>query len=684
MVDVVPSFALGSWFNPTKQDSAIQDSAIIVDATTDEPVAAVSTRGLDVGAMAAYARNTGGPALRALTFLQRARVVAALSAYLAEHKRGLYELSAQAGSTRGDAAFDIEGGINTLFIYGKRGTAELPDDTLLLEGKPDRLSKGGTFLGQHVSVPLRGVAVQINAFNFPVWGLLEKLGPALLAGMPVIAKPASQTAFVTSALVASIVDSGLLPEGALQLISGDVGDLFDHLTAQDVVAFTGSAETANRLRSHPTIVTNSVRFNAEADSLNAIILGPDVTADDPEFGLFVAEVVREMTQKTGQKCTAIRRALVPSGMSSAVLEALTRKLREIRVGDPRDREVTMGPLVSRQQRENVEAAVARLAAAAEVVLDPREVANGHFSGRGAFVGPALLWAPDADRPEPHAIEAFGPVCTVMPYETLDEAVDLAARGGGSLVATLVTADQAVARHVVEGIAAWHGRLLILDRVAAEESTGHGAAVAQLVHGGPGRAGGGAELGGLRALDLYLQRTALQGSPDMLTSLTRRWTKGAERRTDDGHPFRKYLEDLHPGDAVVAGPRQVTLADIEAFAELTGDTFYAHMDEDAARANPFFEGRVAHGYLLVALAAGLFVDPAPGPVLANYGIDNLRFKAPVNPGDELTVSLTVKQTRPREDYGEVRWDAVITNQTDESVAEYDVLTMVAKRPTDPAA
>ncbi len=675
MVERLPSYVADSWFTPNRDGDAVLDSS------TGEPVATVSSEGIDFARMVEYARTVGGPELRRLTFRERAALIEALAGHLTENKQEFYDLCTRTGNTRKDAAFDIEGGLNALFVHAKKGKTELPDDSLLLDGEVERLGKKGTFVGQHIYVPLHGVAVHINAYNFPVWALLEKLAPALIAGVPVIAKPASQTAFVTQAVVRSLVDSGLLPQGALQLICGSVGDLLDHLSGQDVIAFTGSAATAARLRSHPSVAARSVRFNAEADSLNSAILGPDATPGTEEFNLFVTEVAREMTHRVGQKCTAIRRAFVPLESAPAVLDALRAKLAEVRVGNPGDPEVSMGPLVSLDQRESVRAAVKQLSSAGEIVFgdpDVVEVSSGDPEV-GAFMSPVLLWCPDPTRSEPHEIEVFGPVCTVMPYDSIESVVELAARSGGSLVTTLVTNDPATARQVVEDIAPWHGRLHILNRSSAAESPGHGAVLAQLVHGGPGRAGGGEELGGLRGLRRYLQRTALQGSPDMITSITRRWVPGAERHTDGVHPFRKYLEELRLGDAVIAGPRTVTLQDIESFAELTGDTFYAHMDEEAARASPFFEGRVAHGYLVVAIAAGLFVEPSPGPVLANYGVDRLRFVKPVNPGEELTVTLTAKQIRPRKGYGEVSWDAVITNQDNVPVAEYDLLTMVASRP-----
>ncbi|MBV9094618.1 MAG: phenylacetic acid degradation bifunctional protein PaaZ, partial [Streptosporangiaceae bacterium] len=584
-----------------------------------------------------------------------------------------------------DARFDVDGGIGVLLSYASKARRELPNDTVYVEGPVEPLSKGGTFAGQHILTPLRGVAVQINAFNFPVWGPLEKLAPAFIAGVPSLVKPATQTAYVTSRLVELMTATGLLPPGTLQLICGSVGDMFDHLGEQDLVYFTGSAATARGLRAHPAIVGRAVRFNAEADSLNCSILGPDVTAGMPEFDLYVQQLVTEMTVKAGQKCTAIRRALVPAGLAEQVIEAARDRLAKITVGAPAAEGVQMGALASLEQREEVRRSVKALQAAGQLVFgDPDHVeVTGASAERGAFIAPLLLRADDPGRPEPHQVEAFGPVATIIGYRGADpvaEVIELAARGRGSLVGSLVTSDAGFARDVVLGLGPWHGRLLVLDRDDAGTSTGHGSALPPLVHGGPGRAGGGEELGGIRGVLHHMQRTAVQASPRVLSAVTGRWVTGAARDASSGHPFRKSLAQLRIGDTVAAGPRRVSLDDIERFAEFTGDRFYAHMDSDAARANPFFDGRVAHGYLIVSFAAGLFVQPDPGPVLANYGLENLRFLAPVYPGDELSVTLTCKQIMPREDadYGEVRWDAEVSNQDGKQVATYDVLTLVAKQ------
>jgi oxepin-CoA hydrolase/3-oxo-5,6-dehydrosuberyl-CoA semialdehyde dehydrogenase len=630
--------------------------------------------------MVRHGREVGGPALRALTFHERAGLLKQLGKHLMTLKDELYEESFHTGATRRDSAVDIDGGIGTMLSVASKGTRELPNDTVYLDGRPEPLGRGGTFLGQHVYTSRAGVAVQINAFNFPVWGMLEKLAPAFLAGMPSIVKPAAQTAYLTELVVRRIIETGLLPEGTLQLLAGSPDGLLDELTVQDMVAFTGSAHTAGLLRNHPQVLHGGVQLSVEADSLNCSVLGPDVTADDPELDLFVKGLVTEMTVKAGQKCTAIRRALVPRGMVDTVLDAVTARLEKVAVGDPREESVRMGALVSLDQREEVRKAVQSLRASADLVFgDPERVdVVGGDAERGAFMSPVLLRARDG-AVEPHDVEPFGPVSTVLAYDSLDDAVAMAARGQGSLVGSVVTHDRDVARRVVLGLAPWHGRILVLDRDDAAESTGHGSPLPVLVHGGPGRAGGGEELGGIRGVLHHMQRTAVQASPDMLTAITGRWTTGSERTVGDVHPFRKSLADLRVGDTISSASRRVTLEDIEHFAEFTGDTVSAHTDAEAAARNPLFGGIVAHGYLVVSLAAGLFVDPDPGPVLANFGVDDLRFLTPVKAGDEIAVTLTVKQITPRTsaDYGEVRWDAVVTNAAGDPVATYDVLTLVAK-------
>jgi oxepin-CoA hydrolase / 3-oxo-5,6-dehydrosuberyl-CoA semialdehyde dehydrogenase len=678
---VLGSYVAGGWTAP-------DDGQPIHDAVTGEEVARVSSAGVDMAAALEHGRRVGGPALRELTFHERAALAKSVALMLREHRDELYALSARTGATLGDSKFDVDGGIGVLLSYASKAKRELPNDRVYVEGAVEPLGREGQFAGQHILTPLHGVAVQINAFNFPVWGPLEKLAPALLAGVPSLIKPASQTAYVTARLVELIVESGLLPEGALQLVCGSAGDLLDHLGEHDLLGFTGSASTAQRLRAHPNVVGRSVRFNAEADSLNCSILGPDAEPGSPEFDLYVKQLVVEMTVKAGQKCTAIRRAFVPAGQLDAVVEAVSARLATVVVGNPADESVRMGALAGLEQREEVRRSLKALRDAGRIAFgDPERVeVVGADAERGAFMSPVLLVG-DPARAEPHEVEAFGPVSTVLPYRDAADAIGLAARGRGSLAGSVVTADADFARDVVLGLAPWHGRVLVLDRDDAKESTGHGSPLPMLVHGGPGRAGGGEELGGMRGVFHHMQRTAVQASPRMLAAVTGRWVKGAPRGDETVHPFRKSLAQLRVGDAVVAGPRTVTLEDIEHFAHFTGDTFYAHMDEQAAAANPFFDGRVAHGYLIVSLAAGLFVQPDPGPVLANYGVDELRFLTPVYPGDELTVALTCKQISPREgDYGEVRWDAEVTKQDGTVAARYDVLTMVAKHwpPAEEAA
>ena len=654
----------------------------IASAITGDIIASADASGLDMGGMLHFARKRGGAALRALTFHQRATMLKALAQYLTERKDALYVLSSNTGATKADSWIDIDGGIGTLFVFASKGKRELPNETFMIDGDVEALSRTGTFVGQHIYVPKEGVSVQINAFNFPVWGMLEKLAPAILGGMPVIAKPATSTAYLAEACAKMIIESGILPAGAFQFIAGSTGDLFDHLTGQDMVGFTGSLQTSMMLQSHPAIARNAVHFAAERDSLNCSILGPDVTPEDAEFDLFIKEVAREMTAKAGQKCTAIRRILVPENRAEAVGAALATRLASIKIGDPRLESTRMGPLASIAQRADLRDKIAMLRAECDIVFgNPDEVVvDGADAKKGAFVSPILLRAnrPDAAR-APHEIEAFGPVATLLPYTDLDQAVEFARRGEGSLAGSLITNSTDVARQVVFGAGAYHGRLLILNRDCAKESTGHGSPMPHLVHGGPGRAGGSEELGGVRAVKHHMQRVALQGSPAMLTRLTKSWIKGAPEITPSEHPFRLAYEDLTIGQSFHSNERVITLEDIEHFAHFTGDTFYAHMDEEAVKGHPFFPGRVAHGYLLLSFAAGLFVEPKRGPVLANYGLDRLRFLKPITPGEAIKVRLTVKSKSPRNtEYGELRWDVEITNNAGETAATYDLLTMNAYR------
>ena len=645
--------------------------------------------GLDFAEAVHHARQVGGPALLALDFQARAERLKALAKYLGQHKEQLYAVSAHTGATRADGWVDIEGGSGTLSAYAAVGSNELPSGNLLHEGPAFSLGKQGGFAGSHILVPRGGLAVHINAFNFPVWGLLEKLAPAFLAGMPCIAKPATATSYLSEAAVRLIVQSGILPEGALQLVIGGTGDLLDRLDGQDVVTFTGSADTAARLRVNANLVRHSVPFNAEADSLNCAILADDVSPDDAEFDLFIKEVAREMTVKAGQKCTAIRRAIVPSRHLDAVTEKLRARLAQVRVGDPAVDGVCMGPLASHAQQADVAERVALLRQGAELVFDGNAGLNpvGEGAADGAFFAPMLLACRQPLSTDAvHDIEAFGPVSTLMPYDGLDQALALARRGKGSLVATLATRSPQLAARMIPQLAAWHGRLHILDAVSAVQSTGHGSPLPQLKHGGPGRAGGGEELGGLRAVKHYLQRAAVQGSPAMLSAVTGEFVRGAPVIETGTHPFRRHFEDLQIGESLLTHRRTVGEADLINFGGISGDYFYMHFDEEAAKASPFGR-RIAHGYFVLSAAAGLFVSPAPGPVLANYGLDTLRFVKPVGIGDTLQARLTCKRKIDRhkkdssgQGQGVVAWDVEVSNQRGELVASYDILTLVAKRET----
>lgn len=668
------SYAVGEWYQPSAS------GVVLNHAITGAPVAEITSAGLDFAAMLDYARKVGGSNLKKYTFHQRALMLKELGKYLMERKELFYDLSRATGATRTDSWIDIEGGIGTMFVFASKGRREMPNSNVYLDGAQEQISKHGTFTAHHIYTPIQGVALHINAFNFPCWGMLEKLAPTFVAGVPMIVKPASQTAYLTQLMVQHIIESNILPEGSLQLVCGSVGDMFNHLTCQDAISFTGSASTGSKLRQHPVVMANSVRFFMEADSLNCSILGSDVQPNSPEFDLYVKEVVREMTVKAGQKCTAIRRAIVPADRLDAVAEAVAARLAKITIGNPDNESVRMGALAGLDQRNDVRERVLELAQDNELLygsLDTVSVVDANDQ-EGAFMSPLLFACRQPIGSKVHDIEAFGPVSTLIPYTSDEEAIELAAMGKGSLVGSIVTGSPEVARKLTLGIAPYHGRVLVLDTKCAKESTGHGSPLGHLIHGGPGRAGGSEEMGGIRGVKHYMQRTAIQGSPDMLTAITGTWMKGATIN-EGTHPFQKRFNALEIGDAVVTAKRQMTIEDIEKFAELSGDKFYAHMDKAAAQRNPFFEDRVAHGYFLVSLAAGLFVWPDEGPVLANYGMDNLRFAAPVYAGDELQVQFTCKQkvNRETEEYGEVRWDTTIVNQDGAVVANYDVLTLVAK-------
>ncbi|MDH4392331.1 MAG: phenylacetic acid degradation bifunctional protein PaaZ [Aquabacterium sp.] len=679
MSHTLQSHIAGRWLG-------IQPATALRSAINGHTVALTHAEAIDFAEAVHHARTVGLPHLLKLDFQQRADRLKAMARFLNDHKEQLYAVSAHTGATRADSWIDIEGGSGTLFAYAGVGANELPSGNLVHEGPALPLGKTNQFAGTHILVPRGGVAVHINAFNFPVWGLLEKFAPSFLAGMPCIAKPATATSYLTEAAVRLLLSSGLVPDGALQLVIGSAGDLLDHLNGQDVVTFTGSADTAALLRVHPNIVRRSIPFNAEADSLNCAILAPECTPDTPEFDLFIQEVAREMTVKAGQKCTAIRRAIVPRAQLDAVAQALRARLAKVVVGDPAVAGVTMGALASHAQLADVNARVARLRHSAELVCGGEAaVAVGAGTAQGAFFAPTLLLCNDPLRNQAvHDIEAFGPVSTLMAYDGIDDAITLAAMGQGSLVASLVTRDARVAAHAIPQLAMLHGRLHILDAQAAAESTGHGAPLPLLKHGGPGRAGGGEELGGLRAVIHYLQRTAVQGSPAMLTAVTGEFVRGTPPIDTGVHPFRRHFDDLQIGESLLTHRRTVGEADLVNFGGISGDYFYMHFDDEAAKASPF-GARIAHGYFVLSAAAGLFVSPAPGPVLANYGLDTLRFVKPVLIGDTICARLTCKRKidKNRRDakgqgQGVVAWDVEVRNQRAELVASYDILTLVAKR------
>ncbi|HHL31693.1 MAG TPA: phenylacetic acid degradation bifunctional protein PaaZ [Oceanospirillales bacterium] len=669
------SYAKGQWYTAT------DGFRPCFNALNGEKIFQISSAGLDFSGMLDYAKSKGGKALRAMTFHERALMLKELALYLLSRKKEFYQLSFLTGATKLDSWIDIEGGIGTLFVYSGKGRRELPDHNVFVDGNLETLSASDQFIGQHICTSLQGVAIHINAFNFPCWGMLEKLAPTLLAGVPAVVKPASNTSFLTEHMFRAMIESKILPEGAVQLICGSTGDLLDNLDCQDAVAFTGSATTGQYLKSNKSIMHNSVRFTMEADSLNCSILTPDTRIDSPEFDFYVKEVVREMTVKCGQKCTAIRRAIVPRELLSPVADAVSEGLARIAIGDPLTEGVKMGSLASEAQRVEVRERVSELSKYAEFIYgNPDEVETlGADSQAGAFINPILLACENPlDDTEVHDIEAFGPVSTLMPYDSLDEAAQLANMGQGSLVGSIFGYDDEIVSELVMNTASFHGRMVLINRDCAQYSTGHGSPLPHMTHGGPGRAGGGEEMGGIRGVMHYMQRTALQGSPTTISKICNKYIGNAKTIKSAKHPFRLYFEELQIGQTLISQPRTITLEDIEQFAELSGDKFYAHMDEQAASDNPFFDGRVAHGYFIVSMAAGLFVEPNPGPVLANYGVDDLRFTEPVYPGDDLVVRLTCKQKSYRrgKGYGEVRWDIAISNQDDEVVAQYDILTMVA--------
>lgn len=674
------SYVCGEWCEGTGNGVAL------FDAVKGDPVCEVNSDGIDFAEVVRHAREAGGPALRAMTFHERAAGLKAMAKHLMEKKEDFYAVSAKTGATRADGWVDIEGGVGTVFTYASLVTRELPNDVVMVEGEMEHLSKGGSFVGRHILTPKHGVAVHINAFNFPCWGMLEKIAPSLAAGMPVIVKPATPSAYLTEAMVREMIAGGFLPEGSIQLICGSVGDLLDQLDEQDVVTFTGSAGTGRKLKSHPNILANSIPFTMEADSLNCAILGKTVEPGDEEFEIFVKEAAKEMTVKAGQKCTAIRRIIVPAEKLGAVSEALQARLNKTTLGDPSVEGVRMGPLVGRDQAVDVRSSMNRLAEECEIIYGGGEdfAIEGADNSSGAYFPPTLLHCSDPyNKQLVHEVEAFGPVSTLMPYDSIEDAIAIARLGKGSLAGSVYTYDDQEAREIILGAAPWHGRMVILNRDCAKESTGHGSPLATLVHGGPGRAGGGEELGGVRAIKHYMQRTALQGSPTTLMAITSEYHPGAKTYSDDIHPFKKHFEDLQIGETLVTHRRTVTEADIVNFGCVSGDHFYAHFDEIAAK-DSFFGQRVAHGYFVISAAAGMFVEPSPGPVIANYGLENLRFIEPVPAGTTIQVKLSVKKKikkAPRGDEkpnGVVVWAIEVTNQEGKPVALYDIMTLVERR------
>ena len=678
-VTQLKNYAEGKWV-------AAKDGDALYNAVTGEAIYTASSEGLDFGAMMNYARKVGGPALRKLTFHQRGRMLKALAFHLLEKKEYFYKISAYTGATRVDSWVDIEGGIGNLFANASL-RRQFPDERFYVDGDAAKLSKNGTFIGHHIMVPREGVAIHINAFNFPVWGMLEKIAVNLLAGVPAIVKPATLTSFLTEAVFEEIIKSNILPEGSLQLICGSARGILDTIETQDVVTFTGSASTGQQLKSHPRIVSEAVSFNLEADSLNCCVLGPDVTTSMPEFDIFIKEITREITTKAGQKCTAVRRIMVPANMVEDVQIALGKRLQGTTIGDPGVEGVRMGPLAGQSQRKEVREKVMQLAQSQQIIIGDLEKFDvvGADKEKGAFLSPIVFFNDSPfTKTDCHNIEAFGPVSTIMPYSTIDDAIALSKLGKGSLVCSIITADDDVATEFVLGAASMHGRILVLNADCAKESTGHGSPMPLLVHGGPGRAGGGEEMGGKRGVLHYLQRTAIQGSPTTISRITNVYQQGGKQNETVVHPFRQHFEDLKVGDTLITAKHTVTEADITNFANVSGDNFYAHMDATSLEGT-IFTGRVAHGYFVLSKAAGLFVDAKKGPVLLNYGIDEARFTKPVYPGMTIGVKLTVKERvdqekRDAEDIakGIVKWLVDVYDETGETVAIATILTMVKKR------
>jgi oxepin-CoA hydrolase/3-oxo-5,6-dehydrosuberyl-CoA semialdehyde dehydrogenase len=674
------NYVSGKWITGDGEGSALYN------AVNGEVITYVTTKGLDFKSILDYGRTVGNPALRKMTFHERGRMLRALAIHLKNHLEKFYLVSYKTGATKTDSWIDIEGGIGNLFSYASL-RKKFPDESFCVDGEPVILSKGTNFIGQHILVPKEGVAIHINAFNFPVWGMLEKIAVNLLAGIPAIVKPASVTSYLTQVVVKEIVASGILPEGALQLICGSTGDLLEHVNSQDAITFTGSASTGLQLKSTPRILSENVHFNMEADSLNCIVLGADVNPGMPEWDIFIKEVRREMTVKAGQKCTAIRRIFVPENKMEDIWTAIAKSLAQTTIGNPENEKVKMGALAGKDQRSEVKAEVQKLLASSQIVygsLDSVDLIDADPE-KGAFMSPLLLKNETPfQSEEAHTVEAFGPVSTIMPYKTLDESIELAKKGKGSLVCTIVSTDDGITKKFVLGAATHHGRILILNNESAKESTGHGSPLPMLVHGGPGRAGGGEEMGGIRGIKHYMQRVAVQGAPSSISAVTNIYQQHASTREDEKHPFRKYFEELQIGDTLVTHKRTITEADIINFANVSWDHFYAHTDHTSLEGT-LFEKPVAHGYFILSAAAGLFVDAKKGPVLLNYGLEECRFLKPVYAGTTIGVRLTCKEKIQQDKKEEtdipkgiVKWLVEVFDETNEAVAIATILTMVKKK------
>jgi oxepin-CoA hydrolase/3-oxo-5,6-dehydrosuberyl-CoA semialdehyde dehydrogenase len=673
------SYALGKWFDGEGTETNLYN------AITGEKIGETSSLGLDYAAMLEYGRKTGGQVLRKMTFQERGRMLKALALHLMSKKEKYYQVSAWTGATKVDSWIDIEGGIGNVFANASL-RKQFPDLSYYVDGSAAPLSKNGTFIGHHIMVPKQGVAVHINAFNFPIWGMLEKIAVNLMAGVPAIVKPSEYTCYLTEVMVRDIIDSKILPEGSLQLVCGLGRGIIDHVSSEDTVTFTGSAHTGKLLKALPHIVQESVSFNLEADSLNATILGEHAVLGTEEFDLFIKETVKEITVKAGQKCTAVRRIIVPENMIDEVEKAIAARLATTKIGDPSFEGVRMGSLASQIQVGRVRESVEFLSKSQDIVygsLDDFEV-FGADKNVGAFFSPILFRNNDPfNKTDVHNIEAFGPVSTVMPYRTMDEAIELARMGKGSLVSSIVTPNDKEAMEYVVGAASMHGRILVLNKDCAKESTGHGSPMPLLTHGGPGRAGGGEEMGGKRGVLHYLQRTAIQGHPTTITKITQQFQVGAEMPEANPHLFRQHFEELVIGETVFTHKHTVTEADIVNFANVSGDNFYAHMDATSLDGT-IFEKRVAHGYFVLSKAAGLFVDPKKGPVLLNYGVEEARFTKPVYPGATLGVRFTVKEKIDQEKRtdddiakGIVKFLVDVYDEEGETVALATILTMVRK-------